>query len=140
MLVCARLFFAMGCDGVFLRSVGTIHPKYGTPSVAIALTAFWAVLFALSGSYEQIYTYVTFGGLLFGMFGGAAVFVLRRRHPEVPRVYRVWGYPVVPAIFVLGLGALVLNTLFEKPFEFVMGLAIVAVGVPVYFYWRQRQT
>lgn len=140
MLVCARLFFAMARDGVFPHSVGRIHPRFGTPSAAVALTTFWAVLFALSGSYEEIYTYVMFGGLLFGMFGGAAVFVLRRRRPEIPRVYRVWGYPVVPAVFVLGLGALVVNTLIEKPVESLTGLTLIALGVPAYFCWRQRKS
>ena len=139
MLVCARVFFAMARDGAFLKSVGSIHPKYGTPNVAVALTTFWAVLFAFSGSYEQVYTYVVFGGLLFGVLGGAAVFVLRYRRPEIPRAYRAWGYPIIPAVFVLGLGALLVNTLFEKPVESLAGLALIALGLPAYFYWRQKR-
>jgi APA family basic amino acid/polyamine antiporter len=129
----------MARDGAFLKSVGSIHPKYGTPNVAVALTTFWAVLFAFSGSYEQVYTYVVFGGLLFGVLGGAAVFVLRYRRPEIPRVYRAWGYPIIPAVFILGLGALLVNTLFEKPVESLAGLALIALGLPAYFYWRQKR-
>ena len=114
MLVCTRLFFAMGVDGVFFRKAGAIHKKHGTPYVAVVLTTAIAALFALSGSYEQLYTYVIFGGLLFAVLGGLAVFVLRRKRPDLVRTYRVWGYPLIPAIFILGTLLLVANTLLQN--------------------------
>jgi APA family basic amino acid/polyamine antiporter len=134
MLVCTRLFFAMGVDGVFFRKLGAIHKNYGTPYVAIALTTVIAALFAMSGSYEQLYTYVIFGGLL----GGNAVFVLRVRRPEIVRTYHVWGYPVVPAVFIFGMFMLVANTLLQKPKESLIGLGLVFLGLPAYWFWQKR--
>jgi APA family basic amino acid/polyamine antiporter len=91
-----------------------------------------------SGTYEQLFTYVVFAALLFHVATGAAVFVLRRTRPDAPRPYRVWGYPVVPMLFILSSLLLVQNTLFEKPRESVLGLFLVALGVPAYVYWRRR--
>lgn len=137
MLVCGRVFFAMGRDGVFPKYFGRIHPRFGTPHTAVVLTTLWAALFALSGSYEQLYTYVMFGGLLFAVLAGAALFVLRVKRPDAPRSYRTWGYPVVPAIFIGGMLLLVVNTLIERPLESLGGLLLIVVGVPVYFFWRR---
>jgi APA family basic amino acid/polyamine antiporter len=137
MLVCTRLFFAMGADGVFFSKAGAIHKKYGTPYIAVALTTCIAALFAMSGSYEQLYTYVIFGGLLFAVLGGVAVFVLRVKRPDIVRTYRVWGYPVVPAVFILGTVMLVANTLFQKPVESLIGLGLVFLGLPAYLFWRK---
>jgi APA family basic amino acid/polyamine antiporter len=140
MLVCARLFFAMGRDGVFPKYFGKVHPRFGTPHTAVTLTTIWAAVFALTGSYEQLYTYVIFSGLLFAVAAGVALFVLRIKHPEIPRVYRAWGYPIVPAIFIAGTVLLVVNTLTQRPFESLSGLLLIAVGAPVYFLWRPRST
>jgi APA family basic amino acid/polyamine antiporter len=136
MLVCTRLFFAMARKGVFPRSIGRIHPRYGTPHAAIVLTTIWAILYALSGSYEQLFTYVMFGGLLFAVLGGMALFVLRHKLPGQARPYRVWGYPVVPCIFIAGTWLLVFNTVLKKPFESFAGLALILVGLPAYWYWH----
>jgi APA family basic amino acid/polyamine antiporter len=97
----------------------------------------WAALLALSGSYVQLFTWVTFAVVLFHAGCGAAVFVLRRRRPETPRPYRVWGYPVVPAVFVAGMAWLVVSTLMERPRESVIGLGFIALGWPAYFWWRR---
>jgi APA family basic amino acid/polyamine antiporter len=91
----------------------------------------------LSGTYEQLYTYVIFAAVLFHVATGSAVFVLRRKHPDVPRPYRVWGYPWVPALFVVSSILLVGNTLLEKPVESLLGLGFVALGLPAYFWWRR---
>jgi len=137
MLVCSRLFFAMGVDGVFFQKAGAIHPKYGTPYFAVTLTTGIAALFAMSGSYEQLYTYVIFGGLVFAVLGGIAVFVLRVKQPDIARTYRVWGYPAVPAVFILGTFILVANTLFQKPMESLIGLGLVFLGLPAYWFRRR---
>jgi APA family basic amino acid/polyamine antiporter len=91
----------------------------------------------LSGTYEQLYTYVVFAAVLFHVATGSAVFVLRRKHPDMPRSYRAWGYPWVPALFVLASTLLVANTLMEKPVESLLGLGFVALGLAAYFWWRR---
>ncbi len=138
MLVCGRLFFAMGRDGVFPRYFGRIHPRFGTPHTAVTLTTLWAAVFALTGSYEQLYTYVMFGGLLFAVAAGVSLFVLRVKRPEIPRPYRAWGYPVVPMIFIAGMLLLVVNTLMQRPRESLTGLLLILLGAPAYFLWRAR--
>lgn len=127
----------MGVDGVFFRKAGAIHKRYGMPYIAVTLTTTIAALFAISGSYEQLYTYVIFGGLVFAVLGGIAVFVLRVKRSDIVRSYRVWGFPVVPAIFVLGVLTLLVNTLVQKPFESLIGIALVFLGLPAYWYWKR---
>jgi APA family basic amino acid/polyamine antiporter len=132
----SRVCYAMAADGRFVASAAAIHPVYRTPHVAIVLTCVWSALLCLTGSYEQLFTYVTFASVLFFVLGGLAVFRLRWLHPGVHRPYRTWGYPVVPAIFVLGSGLLTANTLIERPMESLAGLGLVALGLPAYWYWR----
>lgn len=134
----SRMCYAMAADGLFFRQAAAVHPVYRTPHVAIVLTCAWAALLTLSGTYEQLYTYVTFASVLFFVLGGVAVFRLRRLRPDVPRPYRTWAYPVVPALFVIGSGVLVVNTLFERPAESLTGLALVAVGLPAYWAFKAR--
>jgi basic amino acid/polyamine antiporter, APA family len=131
----SRACYAMAADGLFFRQAAAIHPRYRTPHIAIVMTCAWAALLTLTGTYEQLFTWVTFASVVFGVLGGLAVFRLRRRRPDAIRPYRVWGYPVVPALFVAGLGALVVNTLTEKPVESLVGIALVALGLPAYVYW-----
>jgi APA family basic amino acid/polyamine antiporter len=133
----ARLLFAMARDGVFLPVASRIHPVYRTPHIAVIALSSWAALLALSGSYEQLFTYVMFASSLLHMIGAFGVFLLRRRRPDLPRPYRVWGYPIVPAVFILASGAFVLNTLVERPKESLAGLAFLALGLPVYWYQRR---
>lgn len=130
----ARLLFAMARDGVFLPPAAYVHPRYRTPSIAIVALAGWASLLALSGSYEQLFTYVMFASILLHMLGAIGVLRLRRTRPDMPRPYRVWAYPVVPVIYILASGAFVVNTLFEKPAESLAGMAFLALGLPVYWY------
>ena len=139
-LAMSRACFAMARAGLFFRSVAAVHPVYRTPHVAIAVTCVWSAVLAVSGSYEQLFTYVTFASVLFSTLGGLAIFRLRRTHAHLPRPYRVWGYPVVPALFVAGSGLLVVNTLMERPAESLLGLGFVAIGLPMYWHWRGRAT
>jgi basic amino acid/polyamine antiporter, APA family len=137
MLVSARLFFAMSREGIFPKQVGSIHRKFETPHIAVLLTTVCAMAYAITGSYEQLYTYVIFGGIIFAVLGGSAVFVLRRKHPSQERPYRVWGYPIVPLVFIVGMFALLVNTLTEKPLESLTGLGLILLGLPAYFSWRK---
>ncbi len=133
----SRVCFAMAADGLFFRSGAAVHPRYRTPHVAILFTCGWSVVLTLSGTYEQLYTYVVFTSLLFNVAGGMALFKLRRTRPGVPRPYRTWGYPVVPAIFILSTGALVISTLVERPVESIAGLGFLVLGLPAYRYWSR---
>jgi APA family basic amino acid/polyamine antiporter len=133
----ARLLFAMARDGVFLPAAARVHPRYRTPHVAIVALASWSSLLALSGSYEQLFTYVMFSSSLLHMLGAFGVFRLRRTRPDAPRPYRVWGYPAVPIVFIAASGAVVLNTLIERPVESFAGLVFLALGLPVYWYSQQ---
>jgi len=127
----------MAQDGVFFPALAKVHPRYRTPSACILAQGSWAALLTFSGTYEQLYTYVTFVIVLFHAATGAAVFVLRRTRPDAPRPYRVWGYPLVPAVFILPSLALVANTLAERPREALFGVVILVLGLPAYAWWRR---
>jgi APA family basic amino acid/polyamine antiporter len=130
----SRVCFAMAADRRFFPAAARIHPVHRTPHVALLITGVWSVLLTLTGGYEALFTYVTFASVLFGTLGGVAIFVLRWRRAAAPRPYRALGYPVIPALYVLGSFALVWNTLMERPTESLAGLLLVALGLP--FYWR----
>ena len=129
-LASSRLLYAMAADGLFFRAAAAVHPRYHSPHVAVIGITVWSSLLALSGSYEQLFTYVVFTSVLFSLFGGLALFRLRQLHPSANRPYRVWGYPVVPGLFVLGSLFVVINTLRERPFESLAGLGLLAIGLP----------
>ena len=134
----SRLLYAMAADGVFLPAARTVHPRYRTPHIAILGLTAWSTVLALSGTYEQLFTYVMFTSILFSVAGGIALFVLRRKMPAHPRPYRTWGYPIVPIIFIAGSLGFVANTLMERPVESLAGLGLLALGLPAYWYWQQK--
>jgi APA family basic amino acid/polyamine antiporter len=138
-LYCTRIYLAMARDGVFFSSLARIHPRYRTPAMSIVVQGAWAIALTFSGTYEQLYTYVVFAMFLFHAATGAAVFVLRRTRPEAPRPYRVWGYPLVPVVFILTALGFVLNTLLERPTESLWGLGLLFLGLPAYYFWRRRR-
>ena len=128
----------MARDGFFFRSVARVHPAYHTPGVSILLLCSWAALLVLSGRYDQLFTYVIFSSwILYGM-AAAAVIVLRMKRPEMDRPYRTLGYPLVPVLFVLVTICLIVSTLRQSPRESIMGLGLIAAGVPFYFHWKKK--
>jgi len=134
----SRIPYAMAHDGVFFRRFAYVNPEHRTPGPSIALLSIWSAVLVLTGRYEQLYTLVIFGcWILYGM-AAASVIVLRRKRPDLPRPYRVLGYPVVPAFFVLAAMALLGSTLIQSPRESIIGLALMAAGIPFYLYWRKR--
>jgi APA family basic amino acid/polyamine antiporter len=136
----SRIPYAMAHDGVFFRRFAYVNPEHRTPGASIALLSIWSAVLVLTGRYEQLYTLVIFGcWILYGM-AAASVIVLRRKRPDLPRPYRVLGYPVVPAFFVLAAIALLGSTLIQSPRESIIGLALMAAGIPFYAYWRKRPT
>ncbi len=134
----SRVPFAMARDGLFFRKVGFVHPQHHTPSVSILVLNLWAAVLVLSGKYEDLYNYVIFGSVILYAMATAAVMVLRFKRPGLPRPYRTLGYPVVPIVFVLGIAGLVVSTLVKRPMESLVGLGLIALGLPFYFYWKRR--
>jgi APA family basic amino acid/polyamine antiporter len=134
----SRVPYAMARDGLFFAPVARGHPAFRTPSVSILVLSAWSAVLVLSGRYGQLFTYVIFASwILYGMTT-AAVLVLRRKQPNLPRPYRTLGYPVVPVLFVLVAAVLVLSTLVDSPRESLLGLVLIAAGLPFYFHWKSR--
>lgn len=136
----SRVPYAMARDGLFFRRVDFVHPSHRTPSVSILVLSAWAALLVLSGRYDQLYTYVIFASVILYGMATAAVIVLRFKRPDLPRPYRTLGYPVVPIIFVVTIFCLVVSTLQTSPRESLLGLGLIALGLPFYAYWRRKTT
>lgn len=134
----ARVYYAMAKDKLFFRRVGNLHPKFQTPAFAILIQALWSCVLALTGTFEQLFTYAMFMGVLFWVIAAAAVFNLRRTNPVLPRPYKTWGYPIVPLIFIIALSGILLNALIEKPVESIIGLIFTSLGIPVFFVWKKK--
>jgi len=136
----ARVPYAMARDGLFAKAIGEVHPKHFTPANSIvALTAWSMVLVLASGNYDELFTYVIFASwILYGM-ATASVLVLRKKRPDLPRPYKTLGYPAVPIVFVLVAIALLLSTLLKSPRESLMGLVIMAAGIPFYLHWNSKR-
>jgi APA family basic amino acid/polyamine antiporter len=133
-----RVFFAMARDGTFFRRLADIHPRYETPANAIWSLAIWAGLLTLTGGYAHLITMSQFANWIFFTMVVLAVVVLRRRHPDWQRPYRVTGYPLTVLIFVVVSVAFVANTLIESVRSSLMGLGLLLMGVPFYL-WSTRQ-
>ena len=133
-----RVFFAMARDGLFFKKLADVHPRYGTPALAIVASAAWSMVLAASGTFEQLLTYVVFAGWAFYALAAASVFVYRRRRPDAPRPFRVPGYPVTPLVFIAVSAVIVLNTLISQPTQALLGLGIILLGTPAYYFWKTR--
>ena len=137
-LTAPRIYFAMAADGLFFRSVARIHPRYQTPVVAIALQSVWAILLiVLWGTFESLISYVVFTDWIFFGLAAFSVILFRRRAPDASRPYRVHGYPFTPLLFVAVSGWFVVSTLMERPAQALAGLGFLALGVPVYAFWKR---
>ena len=128
----SRLFYAMAKDGVFFQKAGVLN-KHSVPGFALIIQAIWASVLCLSGSYGQLLDYCTFSALLFYIITIAGIFVLRKTRPEWPRPYKAVGYPILPALYILLAGAICVVLLIYKPDTCGWGLAIVLLGIPVYY-------
>jgi amino acid transporter len=133
MMVGARVFYAMGDRGLLFRAVARVSPRFDTPSVAIVICTALGVVYVLENDFAQLADKFILGIWPFYALTVAAVFVLRRRRPELPRPYRVWGYPIVPAVFLLASAGMVVNALITDPANTGITLLIIAVGLPVYW-------
>ena len=135
-----RVYYAMANDGLFFRTLAGVHPRFGTPAVAIIAGTGWAMVLAVSGTFEQLLTYVVFVGWIFYALGAACVFVLRRTKPDAHRPFRVPGYPWTPLLFILAAAALVANTIATQPGRAAVGIGLVLLGAPVYFVWGRLKS
>ncbi len=134
----ARVYYAMAKDGLFFRWCAAVHPRFRTPHLALLVQGVWSGFLVLLAGYEQLFTYTVFAAWFFYALTTFGVVVLRLKKPDLPRPYRVLGYPYVPIVFVLAAAWFILNTLVEKPVEAGFGCGIVALGVPVYRIWRRQ--
>jgi APA family basic amino acid/polyamine antiporter len=136
----ARIPYAMARDGLLFRGLARLDPRSRVPARALALQGAWAALLALSGSFDALTDYALFGSWLFYALVGASVFLFRRRLPHAERPYRAWGYPAVPALFVAAAALLLANALYTAPRRSLVGLALIAAGLPVYYaLFRDRR-
>lgn len=133
-----RIYYAMARDGVFFRQAAIVHSVYRTPSFAIWIQAAWASVLLLTGTVYQLIVFVTFIGTIFWILTASSLFILRRKLPDLQRPYKVWGYPYVPIIFIVSSACIMVNALINQPRESLTGLALLALGVPVYFIWLRR--
>lgn len=133
-----RVYYAMAKDGLFFRKASLVHPRFRTPGFAILIQAIWASILTLAGTFEQIFTFAMFMAIIFWIAATMSVFTLRKKFPDLPRPYKTWGYPVVPAIFIIASSGILLNTLIEKPVEALAGILFTALGIPVYYYWKRK--
>jgi APA family basic amino acid/polyamine antiporter len=132
-----RVYNAMAKDGLFFQRAAEIHPTYHTPNPALWMQGLWACLLVLSGSFDQLTDMLIFAAFFFYGATAFGVFVMRRREPGAERPYKVWGYPLVPALFVLFCVALIVITCINHPREAALGIALMLTGVPFYFYWTR---
>jgi basic amino acid/polyamine antiporter, APA family len=135
----SRIPYALARDGLFFRPMATVHPRFRTPGPAILWLSLWSCVVVLSGWFDDLYNFVIFGSWILYLLTAVSVFVLRKRRPEMPRPYRVLGYPVVPVLFVLVAIVLLFNELQIRPRESLMGLGLMASGVPFYWYWKRHR-
>ncbi len=132
-----RLYYAMAQDGLFFKKAGQLN-KAAVPGSALWVQCAWASLLCLSGRYGDLLDYTMFASLLFYIVTISGLFVLRLREPGMERPYRAWGYPLLPALYIVGAAAFCLNLLWSKPLYAGMGLVIVGMGAVVYLLRRRR--
>lgn len=132
-----RVYNAMAKDGLFFKAAANIHPKFNTPNQALWIQGAWASVLVLSGSFDQLTDMLIYAAFFFYGATAFGVFILRKREPNAPRPYKVWGYPLIPALFVLFCVALILITWVNAPREALIGSILMLSGLPFYWYWNR---
>jgi APA family basic amino acid/polyamine antiporter len=137
-LTAPRVYYAMARDGLFFQRLAEVHPRFKTPAFAVIAGAAWSIILAVTGTFEQLLTYVVFVGWIFYALAAASIFIYRRRLPDAVRPYRVPGYPITPLLFIIAAAALAVNTIVTQPARAAIGLGIVFLGAPAYLIWRPK--
>jgi APA family basic amino acid/polyamine antiporter len=133
----ARVYYAMARDGVFFRGAGVLNER-AVPATALIVQGIWASLLCLSGTYSDLLDYVVFAVLIFYILTVIGIFILRKKQPNAERPYKAFGFPIIPALYVLCASAISVDLLIFKPTYTWPGMVIVLLGIPVYFIWRRR--
>jgi basic amino acid/polyamine antiporter, APA family len=133
-----RVYLAMARDGLLFQWAGAVHPEYRTPHRAIVLQGVWSSVLVATGTYRVLFTRVVYTEWIFFGLLAASLFALRRRPDYAPR-YRIWGYPLLPMLFVASAAAIVINQVTHEPLDSAWGLGLVLVGLPVYYVWTRRK-
>ncbi len=136
----ARIYYAMSQKSQFFAPAGRLHPRYRSPANSLWLQFGWTVLLILSGSFNQLLTYTVFIMVCFAFLTGLSLFILRRRQGMPPDVYAAWGYPFTTLLYVLITGWIMLNTLWENPLQSLLGITVILLGLPFYYYFRRRNS
>jgi APA family basic amino acid/polyamine antiporter len=134
-----RVLFAMARDGLFWSSAGKVDPRHRTPTNALVMQGIWSSVLALSGSYSALLTYVTAASLAFNGLTVAGLFVLRREQPKADRPYRTWGYPITPALSLVGAGFFLISIFIGAKRDSLIGLGLVLLGLPAYEFLRRKR-
>ncbi|MBK9012743.1 MAG: amino acid permease [Saprospiraceae bacterium] len=137
-LTSARIYYAMARQGMFFKSAAYVHPKYKVPTKSLVIFAVWSCILVFSGTFDQLTDMLVFVQFIFYALVIAGVFILRKRMPDAERSYKVIGYPVVPALFVLFCAGLLINTVINQPREAGIGLFLTALGTPFYYYFKKN--
>jgi APA family basic amino acid/polyamine antiporter len=148
-MMSARVYFAMAREKLFFRRLGNVHPRYRTPAASLVVQGIWASVLVLSGTFDQLTDMLIFVSWIFYAMGALSVFTLRKRMPDTPRPYKVWGYPITPIIFIFFASVYIVFTLYSDIQNFrsgqapiinsLMGLVWVAIGIPGYIYWSRKK-
>ena len=137
-LVGPRVTYAMAKDNLFFSSAAHVHPRFHTPGNAIIIQGVWACILTLSGTFEELITLVVFVNFMLWIAAASTVFVLRKKQPDLERPYKVWGYPYVPAFFIIFSFAIMINTFIASPQQSLMGIGLTLLGIPAYLYWKKK--
>jgi APA family basic amino acid/polyamine antiporter len=137
-LATSRVPYAMARDRLFFQGLAKVSPRTHVPIRSLVALGVWSCVIALSGSYDQLTDSAIFALTLFYAFVAGSVFIFRRRMPDAPRPYRVWGYPIVPIVFIVVDAWLILRTIWDNPKQTAIGLGLILIGLPVYLIWARR--
>jgi basic amino acid/polyamine antiporter, APA family len=136
----ARVPFAVARDGYFFKALAEVHPRFHTPSTAIVVQALLSImLLLLGGNFRQLFSLAIFSEWLFYMIAGSTIFVFHHQEPNARRPYRMWGYPILPILFVIASAILLYYTFTDNLRNSALGSLVILAGIPLFFYFQRRR-
>src|SRR6185436_6489651 len=133
-----RIYYAMAAEGMFFKPVAKLNNQH-VPANSMIYQGVWACVLVLSGTFDQLTDMIIFSVFLYYGATALGVFILRKKMPDAPRPYKVWGYPIIPAIVILFSAALFVNTIIERPREAGIGLVLMLTGVPMWYWFNGKK-